>query len=246
MKIIPAIDIMKGKTVRLEQGKYDRKLDYAMTPIEAARKWEAMGAGLIHVVDLDGARAGKPENFPIAQDIAQAVKIPVEIGGGFREKSDIEYALGLGIWRVVIGSRALEDINFAKDCLESFGERVILSIDAENMEPRVHGWEKGTGLDLLDVLEKFISFGAKEIIYTDIQKDGTLSGPSVENLEKILKQLDVKIISAGGVKTVEHVKELKKLEGLGLSGVIIGRALYEGTIDLKEAINVGEADNTVS
>ena len=246
MKIIPAIDIISGKTVRLEQGRYDRKLSYDVTPLEAAREWESMGAELIHVVDLDGARQGKPVNLSVVREIARSVGIPVETGGGYREEMDIEEALNSGVWRVILGSKAFQDMDFARNCIERFGERVILSADARNFEPMIQGWEQGLDIDFFEILKKFISFGAREIIYTDIRKDGMLSGPSIENIEKILKETGIKIISAGGVKTVDHVKELKRLEPLGLSGVIIGRALYEGIIDLKEAIDAGKTNNTVS
>jgi phosphoribosylformimino-5-aminoimidazole carboxamide ribotide isomerase len=239
MKIIPAIDLIEGKTVRLEQGQYDRKLSYDVDPVDAARKWEAQGAELIHIVDLDGARKGEPSNVEMVRKITRAVNIPVEVGGGFRKVLQIKGALDHGVHRVIIGSKAFEDMDFARSCIENFHERVILSVDARGFEVRIHGWEEGIDLDIFEVLKKFVSFGAKEIIYTDVQKDGMLSGPSIDQLTKLLEEVDINIISAGGVKTVEHVKELKKLESLGLSGVIIGRALYDGTIDLKEAINAG-------
>jgi len=246
MKVIPAIDLIGGKTVRLEQGRYDRKLSYEISPLDAARRWESMGAELIHVVDLDGARAGFPVNLQLVKEIADAVKVPVEVGGGFRRESEIREALDSGIGRVIIGSRAFEDISFARRCFDSFPGRVILSVDARNFRPQIRGWEQDTDVDMFDVLREFVSFGVREIIYTDIQKDGTLAGPSTDQLKKILSKVDVKVVSAGGVKTVEHVLELKALEKLGLTGVIIGRALYEGTIDLKEAIDAGKADNPVS
>lgn len=239
MKIIPAIDIIGGKTVRLQQGEYNRKLSYDIDPVDAALKWESMGAELIHIVDLDGAREGRPVNLDVAGKIARLVSTPVEIGGGYRIKEGIQRALDLGIWRVVVGSKAFEEIDFAEDCVKIFEEKVILSGDAKNFKPQVHGWEKGLDMDICEVFNKFASFGVKEIIYTDIQKDGMLSGPPVESLERIFGEVDIKIISAGGVKTVEHVRELKKLESKGLSGVIIGRALYEETIDLREAIAAG-------
>ena len=246
MKIIPAVDIIDGKTVRLEQGEYDRKLSYDVSPVDAARKWEAAGAELIHVVDLDGAKEGRPVNLSTVEEIVKAVNVPVEVGGGFRKEIDIKRGLDTGIWRVVIGSKALEDIDFARDCIESFKERVIVSVDAKDYEPRVRGWEEATGLDVFEMMKKFVSFGAKELVYTDIKRDGMLTGPNVEALKRILSEVDARIISAGGVKTIDHIKELKELEPMGLSGVIIGRALYEGTIDLKEAINAGKADNPVS
>lgn len=246
MKIIPAIDLIDGKTVRLKQGEYNRKISYDIDPVEAACKWESMGAELIHIVDLDGARSGHPMNLDVVEKIIKTVKVPVEVGGGFREKKDIQDALDRGVSRVVIGSKAFEEIGFAKDCITGFGDKVILSGDAKNLKPQVHGWEKALDMDLFETLRKFVSFGAKEMIFTDIQKDGMLSGPSIDSLSKLLDEVDVKIVSAGGVKTVEHVYELKKLEDKGLSGVIVGRALYEGTIDLKEAINAGKKNNTMS
>ncbi len=246
MKIIPAVDIIGGKTVRLEQGQYDRELNYDISPVEAARKWEASGAELIHVVDLDGAKEGRPVNLDTIEEIVKAVNVPVEVGGGFRKELDIKDGLNRGIWRVVVGSSALEDLDFARNCIENFQDRVVLSVDAEGYKPRVRGWEKATELDLFEVMKKFVSFGVKELIYTDIKRDGTLTGPNIENIKKILTEVGVRIISAGGIKTVDHIKELKALEAMGLSGVIIGRALYDGTISLKEAIDAGKTDNPVS
>ncbi|MBD3378906.1 MAG: 1-(5-phosphoribosyl)-5-[(5-phosphoribosylamino)methylideneamino]imidazole-4-carboxamide isomerase [Candidatus Omnitrophica bacterium] len=239
MKVIPAIDLIDGKTVRLLQGKYDKELNYDVSPVDAARRWRKMGAELLHIVDLDGARKGRPMNLATAEEISRSVDIPVELGGGFREKKDIRGALAGGVARVIIGSKALTDIDFARSCIEEFGEKVIISVDARNARPMISGWEKGMDIDLLDILKRFVSFGAQEMIFTDIEKDGMLSGPSTDLLEDLLSKVDVKLISAGGIKTVEHIKELKKLEPLGLSGAIVGRALYEGTIDLKEAINAG-------
>ncbi|RKY43134.1 MAG: 1-(5-phosphoribosyl)-5-[(5-phosphoribosylamino)methylideneamino]imidazole-4-carboxamide isomerase [Candidatus Makaraimicrobium thalassicum] len=246
MKVIPAIDLMDEKTVRLEQGQYERRLSYEIGPVDAARRWEAMGAEMIHIVDLDGARQGRPVNLPVVGKIAGTVSIPVEAGGGFRTEEDIQKALDSGVWRVVVGSRALEDLAFARKCMENFGERMIISIDVKDHVPSVQGWKKTVNVDLFTVLEWFSGFGAGEIIYTDIKKDGTLSGPDIDNLERILSRIKMSMISAGGVRTLDHIKQLKTLESQGLTGVIVGRALYEGTLDLKEAIDAGKADNPVS
>ena len=151
-----------------------------------------------------------------------------------------------GVARVIIGSRAIQDMDFAKECLEEFGEHIILSADAKSFTPQVHGWEKETELDLIGILKNFVSFGAKEIIYTDIHKDGTLEGPSLDNIEKILTEVHVRIIAAGGVTNIEDIKKLKGLQSKGLIGAIVGRALYEGTIDLVEAIDVGKTYNPMS
>lgn len=246
MKIIPAIDLIGGKTVRLEQGEYERRLSYDVDPVDAARRWQDMGAELIHVIDLDGAKEGKPCNLSTTEKIVQAVDVPIETGGGFRTETDIEAAIKKGVSRVVVGSRAFEDMGFAKTCTESFGIHVIFSLDVRNNRLGIHGWEDTIDLNIPDVLNELISFGTKEIIYTDITRDGTLSGPNTVEIKRLLDAVDIQIISAGGVKTVDHIQQLKALEEMGLSGVIIGRALYEGTIDLKEAIDAGKADNTVS
>ncbi|NQT33173.1 MAG: 1-(5-phosphoribosyl)-5-[(5-phosphoribosylamino)methylideneamino]imidazole-4-carboxamide isomerase [Candidatus Omnitrophica bacterium] len=246
MKIIPAIDLIKGKTVRLEQGEYDRELSYDISPVEAARKWMDMGAELIHVVDLDGAKEGFPFNLPVIKEIVSSVAVPVEVGGGFRTIADIEQALDLGVMRVVVGSRAFEDKDFAKECIADFGDKVIFSVDVKGLKPSIRGWKETVDMDVCVMLEEFRFSGANEIIYTDIASDGMLSGPNIEELERVLDAVDIKIISAGGVKTVEDIRQLKNLEPKGLTGAIIGRALYEGTIDLKEAIDAGKEDNTLS
>jgi phosphoribosylformimino-5-aminoimidazole carboxamide ribotide isomerase len=246
MKIIPAIDLIDGKTVRLEQGEYDRQLSYTIDPVEAAKKWESMGAEMIHVVDLDGARQGKPINLEVAKKIVNCVNVPIEIGGGYRSIEDIENALSQGISRVIVGSRAFEDYEFARLCVNEFVEKVIFSFDVKGFSPSVRGWKKTTDVDFFEILDWFIEYGAKEIIYTDITRDGMLSGPNIENLKKILSKGNIKVISAGGVKNLEHILELKKLEDMGLSGVIVGRAIYDGTLDLKGAIDACKKNNTLS
>ena len=246
MRIIPAIDLIGGETVRLLQGEYDRMLNYEISPQNAALKWESMGAELIHIVDLDGAKKGNPENLSVVREIVKALKIPVELGGGFRTGENISEALNAGVWRVIIGSRAFEDMDFARRVAKEFGARVIFSMDIKALKPSVRGWKKTLNLEISDILSFFASLGVKEIIYTDIERDGMLSGPNIDNLKRILSETDIKIISAGGVKTIEDILALKEMEDIGISGVIIGRALYEGTIDLKEAISVSKKNNTVS
>jgi phosphoribosylformimino-5-aminoimidazole carboxamide ribotide isomerase len=246
MKIIPAIDLIGGKTVRLKQGEYDRKMVYNISPVEAALKWQEMGASLLHIVDLDGAKEGRPVNLGVVESIVKAVDIPVETGGGYRTREDICGAIDKGVSRVVLGSKAFTDINFAHNCVDDFGEKIIFSLDVKNFRPSVGGWEDSVDIDVPTVLGWFAGFGVKEMIYTDIKSDGMLAGPNMESIESILDISRIKIISAGGVKTKDHVIKLKTLEAKGLSGVIIGRALYEGTIDLREAIDAGKTDNPVS
>ncbi|MDP8258064.1 MAG: 1-(5-phosphoribosyl)-5-[(5-phosphoribosylamino)methylideneamino]imidazole-4-carboxamide isomerase [Candidatus Aadella gelida] len=252
MKIIPAIDLINGKTVRLEQGKYDRKLSYDIDPVDAARKWKSMGAELLHVIDLDGAKEGKPVNLNVVEKIVKEVGVPVEVGGGFRNTGDIQKAIDIGAFRVIIGSRAFEDRSFVGKCMKEFGDKVIFSVDVIDLKASVHGWMETIDDDIYKkLLPFFLSNGVKEMIYTDIKSDGMLSGPNIEALKSIFEHVDLKIVSAGGIKDIEHIRQLKKIEAKpgqsrGVSGVIIGRALYEGTIDLKEAIDVSKENNTVS
>jgi phosphoribosylformimino-5-aminoimidazole carboxamide ribotide isomerase len=246
MKIIPAIDLIDGKTVRLEQGKYDAKLSYDVLPIEAARRWEQCGAEYLHIIDLDGAKKGEPVNLNLAGAIVKEVSLPVEIGGGYRNKKDIDLALAMGFDRVIVGSKVFEDKQFAADIIKSYGNRIIISVDATKDKIKIHGWETAIESDLFEVLDEFISFGLEEIIYTDISKDGTLAGPDTVFLRTLLERTGLKITYAGGIKNVEHILALKDLAGLGVNGVIVGRALYDKTIDLEEAINACKENNTMS
>lgn len=246
MKIIPAIDLIDGKTVRLKQGEYHRKMEYDISPVEAAKKWADMGAELIHVVDLDGAREGNPVNLDTTAEIVKAVNVPVETGGGYRSREHVLQGLDIGVSRVVLGSRVFRDIHFAKEIALSLGEKIIFSLDVKNFRPSVDGWKNTVDIDVSTIMGWFSDFGVKEIIYTDIKNDGMLAGPDIEGLNGLLGSSEINIISAGGVKTVEHIRQLKCLENKGLSGVIIGRALYEGTIGLEEAIGAGKENNTLS
>ena len=245
MKIIPAIDIIGAKTVRLEKGNYDRKLSYDMAPVDAALTWESAGAEMLHVIDLDGAREGRPVNFSVVEEIIKAVNIPVETGGGYRKEIDIKRALDMGVWRVIAGSKAFEEVDFARNIIKDFGERVILSVDVDHGKLCIHGWEKSLDLDVESMINKLVSFGVKEIIYTDVSKDGTLAGPDISVIEKIMSTVSVNFVYAGGVKNIEHIRQLKGLEPVGLTGVITGRALYDGTIKLEEAISAGKENNTL-
>lgn len=240
MKIIPAIDIMDGKTVRLKQGKYDDKINYKIRPLEAAKSWMEMGAELIHVVDLDGARLGRPVNVEVVAEIAKKIKVKIQTGGGYREIEDIRKTIDKGVYRVIVSSRAFEEMTFADKCVKSFGKSVIFSLDIFGGKIGVQGWEKSLHLDIFKDIVPFLEQkGVKEVIYTDIKSDGTLAGPDMRTIQDFIDKTKLKVIVAGGVKNIDHILKLKKLERKdgGVSGVIIGRALYDGTINLKEAIN---------
>ncbi len=246
MKIFPAIDIIEGRTVRLKRGKYDKKLNYSVKPFEAAEKWALAGCSWLHVIDLDGARCGRPVNLSSIKEIVQKIDVPVQTGGGYRNIGDIEESLSLGVERVIVGSSATEDLDFAEKIIKKFGSKIIISCDAESLNLKTRGWLKSEDINIYEFVKKLKGFGAERIIYTDIRRDGMLVGPAVSNIEGLLKETGIKIISAGGIKDIEDVKKLKRLSSSGLEGVIIGRALYENTIDLKEAISVSEEDSSLS
>jgi len=237
MKVIPAIDIRGGKVVRLSQGKAECETVYFDSPLEVARIWAAQGADLIHVVDLDGAIEGEPKNLAPVREIIDNVNVKIEFGGGIRDLETVQSLIDSGIEKVVIGTRALEE-DFISKASKRFGGRIVVGIDAQCGMVLTKGWLFKTQVKAVDLAIKMASLGLKTINYTDISRDGMLKGPNVESLKKMLEVKGIDIIASGGVSTMEDVKQLKSLEGDGLKGMIIGKALYEKTIDLKEAIRV--------
>ncbi len=237
MKVIPAIDIRGGKVVRLTQGKAERETIYFDSPLEVARMWAAQGAELIHVVDLDGAIEGNPMSLEQIKEIANSVDVKIELGGGIRSLETIQSLIDAGVEKVVIGTKALEE-DFISKASKRFGNRIVVGIDARDGMVLTKGWLFKTKMKAVDLTEKIASLGVKTINYTDVSRDGMLKGPNLDSLKDILKVKDIDIIASGGVSTIDDVKRLKALEGAGLQGMIIGKALYEKTIDLKEAIRV--------
>ncbi|MDD5730084.1 MAG: 1-(5-phosphoribosyl)-5-[(5-phosphoribosylamino)methylideneamino]imidazole-4-carboxamide isomerase [Candidatus Omnitrophica bacterium] len=238
MLIIPAIDIKGGLVVRLKQGRFDKgQTIYPEEPAEIAGKWAGQGAKLIHVVDLDGAALGRPKNLDKVKDILAAVKIPVEFGGGVRHIDTIKELIGLGISRVVLGTKAVEDRNFLEEAYAKFKGKVIVSIDAKAGHILTKGWQSSfENAEVLDFARSLKETGFEEIIYTDVTKDGTLKGPNTEAVEHLLDKTGIKIIASGGVSSLSDLGRLKSLEKKGLSGVIIGKALYEAKFTLKDAL----------
>jgi phosphoribosylformimino-5-aminoimidazole carboxamide ribotide isomerase len=236
MLIIPAIDLQDGAVVRLVQG-YKEKKVYSDDPVKVARAWVKQGARFLHIVDLDGAFTGVAKNLKSVKAITRAVDIPVEFGGGVRSINTIRAILKLGVARVVLGTKAVEDKKFLKDAFAGFGEKVIVGVDAKKGKVMVKGWRAGhkdtAALDFSLYLKKI---GFKELIYTDTLKDGTLSGPNIKELKKLLRITGLKIIASGGVSKLSDLDKLKDLEKEGLSGVIIGKALYEKRFTLLQAI----------
>jgi phosphoribosylformimino-5-aminoimidazole carboxamide ribotide isomerase len=237
MKVIPAIDIKCGKVVRLAQGKAECETVYFDSPLEVARMWAAQGAELIHVVDLDGAIEGEPKNLKQVREIIDNVNVKIEFGGGVRDPETVQGLVDAGIDKVVIGTRALEE-DFISKASKKFDGKIVVGIDAKDGMVLTKGWLFKTTMKAVDLAKKMAGLGIKTINYTDISRDGMLKGPNFDSLKEMLKVKGTDIIASGGVSTIDDVKQLKALEGIGLKGMIIGKALYEKTIDLKEAIRV--------
>jgi len=235
MQIIPAIDILDGKVARLTRGDFKFEKIYADDPLKVAKKWEAAGAEMIHVVDLDGARSGEFKNLGIIGEIVKSIKPRVELGGGVRSEAVIEDALKCGIERVIIGTRATDE-DFVRRVIEGFGEAVIFGVDAREGRIAVSGWTKITEFKTVDFVSRLELLGAKTIVFTDILKDGTLSGPNFKALEEVLNATSMQVIASGGVSSIEDLVKLKEMKPKPPNACIVGKALYEGKLNLKEAI----------
>ena len=238
MLIIPAIDLKDGKVVRFTQGKFDKKV-YSRDPLKTAKHWVRQGAEFIHIVDLDGAIDGNPKNLPIVESIVKAIKVPIEFGGGVRNKQTVEKLINAGVKRVILGTRAAQDEEFLKGMFKKFREKIIVSLDEAGGNVLTHGWRKSSKtIKTLGLAKRLKEIGFKTIIYTDTTKDGTLKGPNIAGIKKLLKESGLKIIASGGVSSLDDIRRLCCLEKEGLSGVIVGKALYEGKFTLSEALNL--------
>ncbi|MDD5691922.1 MAG: 1-(5-phosphoribosyl)-5-[(5-phosphoribosylamino)methylideneamino]imidazole-4-carboxamide isomerase [Candidatus Omnitrophica bacterium] len=238
MLIIPAIDLRGGKVVRLFQGMFNREKVYSNDPVKAAKHWARQGAQFLHIVDLDGALKGVPKNLKAVKDISAKVGIPFEFGGGVRSIEMISKLLELGAQRVVLGTRAASDPAFLKRAKKKFGEKIIVSIDAKEGKVLTEGWNLGGAKTALNFAAEIKKAGFKQLIYTDISRDGTLSGPNIKGVKELLEKTGLKVIASGGVSGLDDLAKLKKLEKKGVIAVIVGKALYEGRFTLAEAIRV--------
>ena len=236
MIIIPAIDLVDGQCVRLFQGKKEAVTTYSNDPEAVARRWESLGAELIHIVDLDGAFTGNQVNLDAIGKIRQSVKIPLQVGGGIRNVESITRLFSLGIGRIIIGTAAIDDPEFLKYSCSRYPGRVLIGIDAKDGMVAIRGWEEVTSLDAREFAERLEVAGAAGIIYTDIARDGTLSGPNVEAIRRMVKSMNVPVIAAGGVSNIGDIRNLMEIKNLW--GVITGKAIYAGTLDLREAIKL--------
>lgn len=242
MQIWPAIDLRGGKCVRLRQGDYQRETVYGDDPAEMARRWVNAGAQRLHLVDLDGARAGAQENLPAVQAIVAATGVPCELGGGIRDESAIERLLGLGLSRLVIGTLALKEPEWFRRVVRRFPGQLCLGIDAKSGLVATDGWLATSSMSAIELARQFAGEPLAAVIYTDIARDGMLQGPNLAAMAEMNAALDVDVIASGGVTTAEDVRQLA---AIGLAGCIVGRALYEGTLTLADALAAaGEKSTT--
>jgi phosphoribosylformimino-5-aminoimidazole carboxamide ribotide isomerase len=235
MEIIPAIDIRGGRCVRLYQGDYGRETVFADDPVEVAGHWQDEGAPRLHVVDLDGAREGRPVNAELVGRIVAVARVPVQVGGGLREMPAIRRYLDAGVDRVVLGTAAVKDRALLAQALAEHGQRIVVSVDARAGQVAVQGWEQETRLAAAELIREMAALGVSRIVYTDTARDGTLEGPNFQAIESLTASIDLPVIYAGGVSSIG---DLVRLASLGLEGAIVGQALYTRDVILREALEV--------
>lgn len=234
MQLYPAIDMKGGKCVRLTQGLFDQVKIYSDTPADMARLWVSQGATFLHIVDLDGALAGRSVNEEAIRAIVSSVDVPIQLGGGIRSAEAVQYMLDLGITRCIIGTRAVQQPEFIRDLVAQFGaERIVVGVDAKDGMVAVEGWEKVSSLTARELCMQMKAYGVEHIVYTDISRDGTLTGPNVEATKELTELTGMDIIASGGMSCME---DLAALHENGIRGAIIGKALYEKKISLPEAV----------
>jgi len=237
MLIIPAIDLKEGKCVRLQQGLMDKATVYGEDPGAMATHWASQGAELLHVVDLNGAFAGVPKNLDAIKAIRAAIKIPIEVGGGIRDMATIRSLVSIGIDRIILGTAAIENPAFVQEACKEFPGRIIVGIDAKEGLVAIKGWAEVTKVMAVDLALQMQEHGVIAIIYTDIKRDGMLSGPNIEATRDLAKALHIPVIASGGVHTIKDIENLLTVRHAGVSGVITGKAIYSGSLNLREAID---------
>ena len=244
MLVIPAIDLKEGKCVRLEQGLMDKDTVFNDNPGAQAKVWQEQGAGLLHIVDLDGAFAGEPKNRTAIEAIVKALSIPTQLGGGIRDIPTIEAYLDLGIDRVIIGTAAQRNPELVAEACKRFPGRIVVGIDARNGMVAVQGWAEVTGITAVDLAMKFEGFGVSAIIYTDISRDGMMQGPNIDATRALAESISIPVIASGGVSSLQDIRNLMAVEKSGVTGVITGKAIYTGAIRLAEAVALTRSNNS--
>lgn len=236
MEVIPAIDLLEGRCVRLYQGDYSQSQVFDENPVAVAQQWVDQGATRLHVVDLDGAKAGKPVNLEAIAAIAQTVSVPVQVGGGLRDRKSVAQLLDIGVGRVILGTVAVKQPQLVAELCGEFPGNIVVGIDARNGRVATDGWLETSEVAATDLAYQMAQLGAAAIIYTDIHRDGTLSGPNLQALRELAENIAIPVIASGGVSSLTDLLSLLGLQALGVTGVIVGRALYTGDVSLKEAI----------
>ncbi len=236
MIIIPAVDIKDGRCVRLLQGRKDAETIYSDDPVQMAKKWESQGAELIHVIDLDGAFQQHPQNSDAIKKTVEQLDIPVQVGGGIRNEKTIRQYIEIGVERVIIGTEAIKNPKLVKKACKAFPEQIVVAIDARRGMVAVEGWTQTTPMKAIDLAKRFEDCGVAAINFTDIDRDGMQTGPNIEETRRIAEAISIPVIASGGVSSIDDIKNLLPLNAVGITGIIIGKALYSGSLDLKEAI----------
>lgn len=240
MLVIPAIDIRKGRCVRLAQGNVRDETVFSKEPVSIAKLWQLKGAEYIHVIDLDGAITGSPKNLDIVFKIVKSVKVPVQLGGGIRDFNTLEEVFKGKVDRVILGTAALESLDFVKESYKKYKDKIIVGIDAKDNVAAIKGWKEVTDKNIFTLADEIKEIGIKTVIFTDVKKDGMLGGPNFKMIKEFARRTGLEVIASGGISTLEDVEHIRALEKYGVVGMIIGTALYTGKIDLKEAVKIGE------
>jgi phosphoribosylformimino-5-aminoimidazole carboxamide ribotide isomerase len=235
MILLPAIDILGGKAVRLLQGDYDEQTVYDADPLDAARRWVDAGARALHVVDLDGARAGAPANLRDVERICEAVDVPVQLGGGLRAAADVAAAIACGVDRVILGTAALRDVDFLDEAVAAHGERVVVSVDARAGKLAASGWTEQTDIPVGSVIEGLTTRGVQRFVYSSIDRDGMMAGPDLDGVREVADVVQGSFIYSGGISSLADLEALVGLRQVNMSGVIVGKALYERRFGVGEA-----------
>ena len=238
MIIFPAIDIKNNQCVRLIKGDFDKITSYKDEPIQQAKKYIENGFTNIHIVDLDGALEGKTINSSTIKKIINKYKIKIQLGGGIRSMKDIESWVNTGVDKVIMGTAAVENINLLKNACQKFKNKIAVSLDVKNSFIALSGWKKQTNISAIDYLKKIENFGVSRIIYTDINKDGTKTGPNIEDTIKLAKEIKIPFVVSGGIASIEDIKKIKLLKNSNIEGVIVGKSIYDGDIKIKELANL--------
>lgn len=240
MIIFPAIDLRAGKAVRLLQGDPDKQTVFSDHPLAVAHSWQDRGARFLHLVDLDGAFAGKPQNLDVIKEIAALLSIPVQVGGGIRDLATVEELLNLGVARVILGTTAISKPQMVEEAVKQFGDKIVVGIDGKDGKVAIEGWENTVEKTVLELALEMREIGVQRIVFTDTRLDGMMKGPNIASTKDIAVKSGLKVIASGGVSSLDDIRALKELEAFGVEGVITGKAIYTGAFSLEDALAVAE------